>query len=183
MIQSKGETLFQTRPDQEKGLIGPTSLLHSWHWVLFHLFFVFLCPCLCNYFVFVFYSVFVLSLLMVKLGRKQNFVGFIESWLPECGFFEDIVKNKIHGEGDAIAWFEALTIFSKVRVLNLYFFFKTKAQVHFSNWLGCAAVRWFAISNPGLRLAPSTQLSTTLRKEWINKVKLVFKKWEIARNR
>ena len=31
-IQS--ETLFQTRQDQERGMIGPASLLHSWHWVL-----------------------------------------------------------------------------------------------------------------------------------------------------
>ena len=29
MIKSIGETLFQTRLDQEKGLIGPTRLLHS----------------------------------------------------------------------------------------------------------------------------------------------------------
>ena len=34
-IQS--ETLFQTRQDQEKGMDGPASLLHSWLWVsLFH---------------------------------------------------------------------------------------------------------------------------------------------------
>ena len=32
-IQS--ETLFQTRQDQEKGMNGPASLLHSWRWVLF----------------------------------------------------------------------------------------------------------------------------------------------------
>ena len=31
-IQSK--TLFQTRQDQEKGMNGPASLLHSWRWVL-----------------------------------------------------------------------------------------------------------------------------------------------------
>ena len=35
-IQSK--TLFQTRQDQEKGMNGPASLLHSWRWVLlFHM--------------------------------------------------------------------------------------------------------------------------------------------------
>ena len=32
-IQS--ETLFQTRQDQEKGINGSASLLHSWRWVLF----------------------------------------------------------------------------------------------------------------------------------------------------
>ena len=31
-ITSKGETLLETRPDQEKGII---DLLHSGHWVLF----------------------------------------------------------------------------------------------------------------------------------------------------
>ena len=31
---SIGETLFQTIVDQERGKIGPASLLHSWHWVL-----------------------------------------------------------------------------------------------------------------------------------------------------
>ena len=35
-IQRK--TLFQTRQDQEKGMNGPASLLHSWRWVLFHRF-------------------------------------------------------------------------------------------------------------------------------------------------
>ena len=36
-ITSMGETLFHTWPDKEKGIIGPTSLLHlySWHWVWF----------------------------------------------------------------------------------------------------------------------------------------------------
>ena len=29
LITSIGETLFQTRPDQEEGIIGPVSLLHS----------------------------------------------------------------------------------------------------------------------------------------------------------
>ena len=33
-IQSK--ILFQTKQDQERGMNGPASLLHSWHWVLFH---------------------------------------------------------------------------------------------------------------------------------------------------
>ena len=32
-IQSK--ILFQTKQDQERGMNGPASLLHSWHWVLF----------------------------------------------------------------------------------------------------------------------------------------------------
>ena len=36
-IQS--ETLFQTRQDQERGMNGTASLLHSWIWVLFHPFF------------------------------------------------------------------------------------------------------------------------------------------------
>ena len=31
-IQSK--ILFQTKQDQERGMNGPASLLHSWHWVL-----------------------------------------------------------------------------------------------------------------------------------------------------
>ena len=31
----QGDTLFQTALDQERGIIGPASLLHSWHWVLF----------------------------------------------------------------------------------------------------------------------------------------------------
>ena len=29
-----GKTLLQTRPDQERGMIGPASLLHSLNWVL-----------------------------------------------------------------------------------------------------------------------------------------------------
>ena len=32
-IQSK--ILFQTKQDQERGMNGPASLLHSWHWVFF----------------------------------------------------------------------------------------------------------------------------------------------------
>ena len=34
-IQSK--ILFQTKQDQERGMNGPASLLHSWHWVLFYI--------------------------------------------------------------------------------------------------------------------------------------------------
>ena len=34
-IKSIGETLSQNIRDQERGKIGPASLLHSWHWVLF----------------------------------------------------------------------------------------------------------------------------------------------------
>ena len=34
-IQSK--ILFQTKQDQERGMNGPASLFHSWHWVLFNL--------------------------------------------------------------------------------------------------------------------------------------------------
>ena len=34
VITSIGDTLFQTRPDQEWGIIGQASLLHGWHWVL-----------------------------------------------------------------------------------------------------------------------------------------------------
>ena len=39
---SIGHTLFQTRPDQERGIIGQASLLLGWHWVLFS----FTPPCL-----------------------------------------------------------------------------------------------------------------------------------------
>ena len=31
----KTENLFRAIHDQERGMIGPVSLLHSWHWVLF----------------------------------------------------------------------------------------------------------------------------------------------------
>ena len=31
---SQSENLFQTRLDRERGIVGPASLLHSWHWVL-----------------------------------------------------------------------------------------------------------------------------------------------------
>ena len=34
VIKSIWETLFQTRQNQERGMIGQASLLHSWHWVL-----------------------------------------------------------------------------------------------------------------------------------------------------
>ena len=34
VITSLGETLDQTRPG--KGILGPPSLLQTWHWVLFH---------------------------------------------------------------------------------------------------------------------------------------------------
>ena len=37
VITSICETLFQARQDQERGIIGPASLLHSWHWVLLFL--------------------------------------------------------------------------------------------------------------------------------------------------
>ena len=35
VITSIGDTLFQTRLDQELGIICQASLLHGWHWVLF----------------------------------------------------------------------------------------------------------------------------------------------------
>ena len=34
--QIQSETLFQTRQDQERGMNGQASLLHSWHWVLLY---------------------------------------------------------------------------------------------------------------------------------------------------
>ena len=39
VITSICDTLLQTRQDQERGMVqsGPSSLLHSWHWVLFNL--------------------------------------------------------------------------------------------------------------------------------------------------
>ena len=36
VITSLCETLLQTRQDQERGIIGQASFLHSWHWVWFH---------------------------------------------------------------------------------------------------------------------------------------------------
>ena len=37
VITSIGDTLFQTRQDQEWGIIFQASLLQGWHWVLFFL--------------------------------------------------------------------------------------------------------------------------------------------------
>ena len=36
VITSIRETLSGTRQEQERGIIGPASLLHSWHWALCH---------------------------------------------------------------------------------------------------------------------------------------------------
>ena len=40
VITSIVKTLFLTIPDQERGIIGPASLLHSWHWVLSWTYFI-----------------------------------------------------------------------------------------------------------------------------------------------
>ena len=46
MVTSKVKLFFQTTQDQERGMNGPASLLHSWHWVLFYnkFWFFLICP-------------------------------------------------------------------------------------------------------------------------------------------